>query len=77
MVYLSEELLAVIGMQVFLVPCSFSTFRAFPVLLQTASSEGLLQFAVLKPVPDPSDSVVPSSSQEALGSFLCRYLKKS
>ena len=48
---------------------------AFPLLLQTASSEGLLQFAVLKPAQNPSDSLVSRIHQEALGSFVCRYLK--
>lgn len=50
---------------------------AFPSVLQTASSAGLFQFAVLKPAQNPSDSLVSRAHQEALGSFVGRYLKIS
>lgn len=50
---------------------------AFPLLLGTASSEGLLQFAALKPAQNPSDALVSRTDQGAVGSFVCRYLKIS
>lgn len=78
MVYLSKEILPVIGMEMWRTLFLQHMEIAVPLLLQTALTH-LLQFAVLKPSQNPSRTRIPSSlvsrnHQETVGSFVWRHL---
>lgn len=67
--------MAVLGMEVFANSVPTAHSDCLSVVIASSFIRGLLQFLVLKSAQNPSDSLVPRTHQEVLGSFVCRYLK--